>query len=171
MLLASALDQHEAIAVLVAEDEHGRYTFPSHHIARVDISGPEVHVVGIGVLGGEPNTGLDTTRLRTRAVRDGDHYVMNGEKVWITGAHISDYMMIAARTKPIEDTVKPIDGITLFCTKIDRNHVRISPIKKHGYNSIASNELFITDLNVPAADRIGVMPDLRKILNRVFAVT
>jgi acyl-CoA dehydrogenase len=103
----------------------------------------------------EPNTGLDTTRLRTRAVREGDHYVMNGEKVWITGAHISDYMMIAARTKPIEETSKAIDGISLFCTRIDRDHVRIRPIKKHGYNSIASNQLFITDLKVPVADRIG----------------
>jgi len=103
----------------------------------------------------EPNTGLDTTRLTTRAVSDGDDYVVNGVKVWITGAHLSDYMMLAARTKPIEETKRPIDGISLFCTRIDRTHVDMRPIKKHGYNSIASNELFINDLRVPAADLIG----------------
>lgn len=103
----------------------------------------------------EPNTGLDTTRLKTRAELQGDHYVLNGDKVWITGAHLSEYMMVAARTRPIEETPRPIDGITLFCTRIDRDFIDVVPIKKHGYNSIASNELFIRDLKVPVADQIG----------------
>jgi acyl-CoA dehydrogenase len=103
----------------------------------------------------EPETGLDTTRLATRAVKDGDHYVVNGNKVWITGAHLSEYMMLIARTRPIEETERPIDGVSLFCTRIDREHIDIRPIKKHGYNSIASNELFIRDLRVPAADLVG----------------
>ena len=103
----------------------------------------------------EPDAGLDTTRIRTRAVRDGDRYIVNGEKVWISGADIADYMMILVRTRPIEETPRPADGLSLFCTKIDRSHVTIQKIKKHGYSSMASCHLFINDLPVSADDMVG----------------
>lgn len=103
----------------------------------------------------EPGTGLDTTNLRTSANLHDDHYILNGEKVWITGADISDYMMIIARTSPVRPDTRAIDGLTLFCTPLDSRYVEIRPIKKHGHNSIASNQLFIRDLPIPIADRIG----------------
>ena len=103
----------------------------------------------------EPNTGLDTTRLSTRALRSGDHYIMNGEKVWTTGAMIADRMLVLARTRPVQETPRPIDGLTLFYTAIDRRYVDVRPIKKHGYQANASCQVLINDLPVPVQDRIG----------------
>ncbi|MBN9428404.1 MAG: acyl-CoA/acyl-ACP dehydrogenase [Burkholderiales bacterium] len=103
----------------------------------------------------EANTGLDTTRVKTRAVRNGDVYLVSGEKVWITGAAIADRMMILARTTPIEECVRPMDGLSLFYTRIDRRRVEIRPIPKHGVETVASCVLIIDELPVPVEDRIG----------------
>jgi acyl-CoA dehydrogenase len=103
----------------------------------------------------EPQSGLDTTRLRTMARREGDTYYLTGEKVWITGAHIADRMLIIARTTPIEETKRPIDGLSLFYAKIDRDFMDIVPIKKHGLETMKSNQLFLRDLPVAVEDRIG----------------
>lgn len=103
----------------------------------------------------EPNTGLDTTKLKTRAVRRGDHYYITGEKVWITGAEIADRMLILVRTRPIEETPRPIDGLTLLYARIDRKYMDIRPIAKYGHNSVASCQLLINELPVPVEDRIG----------------
>ncbi len=103
----------------------------------------------------EPNTGLDTTRLKTRAVRRGDRYVMNGEKIWTSTAQRANKMLIIARTAPEEETEKPIDGLSLFYTDIDRKHVEIRPIEKMGRKCVDSNQLFIDDLEVPADHLIG----------------
>lgn len=103
----------------------------------------------------EPNSGLDTGRLRTRAVRNGDHYVMNGEKVWPTAASMAQRMLVIARTKPIEDCKRPIDGLSLFYTRMDPDHVRTRKIPKLGRNAVESCQIFIDDLKVPEEDRIG----------------
>lgn len=103
----------------------------------------------------EPTTGLDTTRVKTRAERRGDHYFISGQKVWTTGAMVADRMLIIARTAAIEQTKRPVDGLSLFFAKIDRKHMDIRPIPKHGLNAIASCELFIDELPVPVEDRIG----------------
>lgn len=103
----------------------------------------------------EPQAGLDTSRLRTAARREGDTYYINGEKVWITGAHIADRMLIIARTTPIEQTTRPIDGLRLFYAKIDRDFMDIIPIRKHGLETMKSNQVFLRDLPVAAEDRIG----------------
>ena len=103
----------------------------------------------------EPNTGLDTTRLKTRAVRSGDHYIITGEKVWITCADIADRMLIMARTTPIEETRRPIDGISLFYAPMDPRYVTTRPIGKHGHNSVSSCQVFIEGLPVSVEDRIG----------------
>jgi len=103
----------------------------------------------------EANTGLDTTRVKTRAIRQGDVYLLSGEKVWITGAAIADRMLILVRTTPLEDGAKPIDGLSLFYTKIDRRYVDIQPIRKHAIESVASCVLTIDGLPVPVEDRIG----------------
>ncbi len=101
----------------------------------------------------EPNTGLDTTRLETRAVRDGDHYLINGRKIWTSTALQSNKVLLIARTK--DDTEKPIDGLSLFYTDLDRDFVDIRPIDKMGRKCVDSNELFIDGLPVPKDHLIG----------------
>jgi len=103
----------------------------------------------------EPNTGLDTTRLKTRAVRNGDHYVVDGRKIWTSTALQSNKMLLIARTKDESETEKPIDGLSLFYTDLDRDHVDIRPIDKMGRKCVDSNELFIDGLRIPKDHLIG----------------
>lgn len=103
----------------------------------------------------EPNTGLDTTKLKTAAKKVEGGYLVNGDKIWITNAHVADRMMLLARTTPIEDVTRKTDGLSLFFTKLDRDHVEHRLIPKMGRHAVGSNMLFINDLFVPEADRIG----------------
>ena len=103
----------------------------------------------------EPNTGLDTTRLRTFAEDKGDHYVVKGEKLWTSTALQSNKMLLIARTKRGEETEKPIDGLSLFYTDLDRDYVEIRPIDKMGRKSVDSNQMFIDGLPVPKENLIG----------------
>jgi acyl-CoA dehydrogenase len=103
----------------------------------------------------EPNTGLNTTQLKTKAKRDGDRYLVDGQKVWISTAQVADKMLLLARTTPIEEVTKPGDGLSLFYTDLDRNHVAAREIEKMGRKAVDSNELFIEALEVPVTDRIG----------------
>jgi len=103
----------------------------------------------------EPDAGLDTTRLKTRAVRDGDHYVLSGRKIWISTAQVAEKMLILARTSPIEEATRPSLGMTLFYTDLDRSAVEVREIPKMGRKAVDSNLLFIDGLKVPVTDRIG----------------
>jgi acyl-CoA dehydrogenase len=103
----------------------------------------------------EPNTGLDTTSLKSRAEKVPGGYRVNGEKIWTTNAHVSDKMLIILRTTPLEDVKKKTEGLTLFYTKLDRNHIEHRIIPKMGRHAVGSNMLFITDLFIPEEDRIG----------------
>src|ERR1700751_6112808 len=103
----------------------------------------------------EPDAGLDTTRLKTRAVREGDHYVLTGRKIWISTAQVAEKMLILARTTPIEEAARPSLGMTLFYTDLDRSAVEVREIPKMGRKAVDSNLLFIDGLKVPVADRIG----------------
>jgi acyl-CoA dehydrogenase len=103
----------------------------------------------------EPDVGLDTTHLKTRAVRDGDAYVVSGRKIWISTAQVAKKMLLLARTTPIEQSAKPSDGISLFYTDLDRRFVEVREIAKMGRKAVDSNMLFIDGLRVPAGDRIG----------------
>ncbi|MGV9675955.1 acyl-CoA dehydrogenase family protein [Nocardia sp. NPDC003482] len=103
----------------------------------------------------EPGAGLDTTRITTFARRDGDHYVINGRKVWISKALESEKILLLTRTTPYDEVAKKTDGMTLFLTDIDRAHIDIRPITKMGRNAVSSNEVFIDDLRVPVEDRVG----------------
>ncbi|MFI2331924.1 acyl-CoA dehydrogenase family protein [Nocardia rhamnosiphila] len=103
----------------------------------------------------EPGAGLDTSRITTFARRDGDHYVVNGRKVWISKALESEKILLLTRTQKYEDVEKKTSGMTLFLTDIDRDHIDIRPIPKMGRNAVSSNELFIDDLRIPAEDRVG----------------
>jgi acyl-CoA dehydrogenase len=103
----------------------------------------------------EPNTGLNTTQLRTRAVRSGDQYVVNGSKVWISTAQVAQKVLLLARTTPLEEVSKPTLGLTLFYTDLDRSAVEVHEIDKMGRKCVDSNELFIKDWCIPVTDRIG----------------
>ena len=103
----------------------------------------------------EPNSGLQTTKLQTRAERSGDIYVINGAKIWISTAQVADKMLILVRTTPLEEVRKPTEGLSLFYTALDRRFVEIREIEKMGRSAVDSNQVFIDGLEVPVEDRIG----------------
>ncbi len=103
----------------------------------------------------EPDAGLDTTKLKTRAVLHGDKYIVNGRKMWISTAQIADKIMLLARTTPIEQCRKPTDGLSIFFTKLDRSKIEVREVHKMGRAAVDSNALFIDGLEIPVEDRIG----------------
>ncbi|MFY0611423.1 MAG: acyl-CoA/acyl-ACP dehydrogenase [Hyphomicrobiaceae bacterium] len=103
----------------------------------------------------EPDAGLDTTRLKTRAVRKGDRYVVHGQKIWISTAQIATKILLIARTADEAETERPIDGLSLFFTDLDRSKVEIREIEKMGRKCVDSNELFFDGMEIPVEDRIG----------------
>ncbi len=102
----------------------------------------------------EPNTGLNTLKLKTRAVRQGDHYEVTGQKVWISTAQVANKMLLLARTTPVEEATGT-SGLSLFYTDMDRSRVEVREIEKMGRKCVDSNQVFIDGLRVPVADRIG----------------
>ena len=103
----------------------------------------------------EPDAGLDTLRLKTRAVRDGDRYLLSGQKIWISTAQVASKMLILARTTPLDQVTRRTEGLSLFYTDLDRAHVEVHEIAKMGRSAVDSNQVFIDKLPVPVADRIG----------------
>ncbi len=103
----------------------------------------------------EPDAGLDTSRIKTRAVRQGDHYVVNGQKIWTSTAQQADKVVLLARTTPIEDCAKPTDGLTLFYTDLDRSAAEVREIPKMGRHAVNSNQVFYDNMVVPMDSRIG----------------
>jgi acyl-CoA dehydrogenase len=103
----------------------------------------------------EPDAGTDTTRITTFARRVGDDYVVSGRKVWISKAQEAEKMLLLTRTTPREEAVKSTDGMTLFLADLDPEAVTVRPIDKLGRNAVDSNELFIDELRIAAADRVG----------------
>jgi acyl-CoA dehydrogenase len=103
----------------------------------------------------EPDAGLDTLNLKTRAVRDGDRYLVSGQKIWISTAQVANKVLLLARTTPADAVTKRSEGLTLFYTELDRRHVEVREIDKMGRKAVDSNQLFFDALPVPAADRIG----------------
>ncbi len=102
----------------------------------------------------EPNAGLNTLKLSTRAVRDGGHYLVSGQKIWISTAQIANKMLLLARTTPIEQA-QGSDGLSLFYSDLDRRFVEVREIEKMGRKAVDSNQVFIDGLRIPVADRIG----------------
>jgi acyl-CoA dehydrogenase len=103
----------------------------------------------------EPNVGLDTLKLKTKAIRDGAHYVISGQKIWISTAQVASKMLILARTTPLDQVARRTEGLSLFYTDLDRRYIDVREIPKMGRSAVDSNELFIDALPVPVADRIG----------------
>lgn len=103
----------------------------------------------------EPNTGLNTLKLKTKAVRNGDHYVVSGEKVWISSAQVAHKVMLLARTQEPHEVDHPGLGLSLFYTDLDPRYVKIQGIEKMSRKAIDTNQLFIDGLKIPVEDRIG----------------
>lgn len=103
----------------------------------------------------EPDAGLDTTSITTRARRDGDRYIVQGRKVWTTKALESDKVLLLTRTTPKAEVSRPTDGMTLFVANLRDPAVTITPIPKLGRNAVASCEVVYDGLEVDVADRVG----------------
>src|ERR1700716_3935395 len=103
----------------------------------------------------EPNTGLNTTQLKTRAERKGDKYIVNGQKIWISTAQVANKMLLLARTTPLEEVKRKTEGLSLFYTDLDRSKIEVRLIHKMGRHAVDSNMLFIQGLWIPEEDRIG----------------
>ncbi|GLV30377.1 acyl-CoA dehydrogenase [Sphingobium sp. TomTYG75] len=118
------------------------------------IASGELRLQAFGVT--EPTSGTDTTRIRTFAKRDGDDYVVNGQKIWISRAEHSDLMVLLVRTTPREECAKPTDGISVLLVDMREavgNGLTIRPIRT--MLNHATTELFFDDLRVPAENLIG----------------
>jgi len=94
----------------------------------------------------EPNTGLNTRSLKTRAVKQGRKYLVSGQKVWISTAQVAEKVLLLARTD---------SGLTLFYTDFDRKHIEVREIEKMGRHAVDSNQVFFDAYPVPEEDRIG----------------
>jgi acyl-CoA dehydrogenase len=103
----------------------------------------------------EPDAGLDTTAIKVRAERRGDHYALSGQKIWISTAQIANKVLILARTTPLDAVKRKTEGLSLFYTDLDRSRVAVRVIEKMGRHAVDSNEMFFDGMAVPAADRIG----------------
>jgi acyl-CoA dehydrogenase len=103
----------------------------------------------------EPDAGLDTTKLKTRAERRDGGYLVNGEKIWISVARQANKMMLLARTTPLDQVKRKTEGLSLFFTDLDRAKIEVREIQKMGRRAVDSNMLFISDLWIPEEDRIG----------------
>jgi acyl-CoA dehydrogenase len=103
----------------------------------------------------EPDAGLDTTKIKTRAVLKGDRYVVNGQKIWTSTAQQADKIVLLARTTPIEQCARPVDGISLFYANLDRSRVEVREIPKMGRHAVNSNQVFFDGLEIPIEHRIG----------------
>ena len=115
------------------------------------ISGEDKICIGIT----EPDSGLDTTSLTTRAERTNNGYLISGRKVWTTMAQRANKILIIARTTPRDQVKKATEGLSLFYTDFDRSRIDATVIPKMGRKAVESNSVFIDNLEVPAEDLIG----------------
>ena len=114
----------------------------------------ELRLQSMGVT--EPTTGTDTTKIKTTAVRKGDHYVVNGQKVWISRIQHSDLMILLARTTPIAEVTKKSKGMSIFIVDLRDaigNGLTVRPIRNMVNHE--TNELFFENLAIPAENLIG----------------
>ncbi|HZM34181.1 MAG TPA: acyl-CoA dehydrogenase family protein [Burkholderiales bacterium] len=94
----------------------------------------------------EPNTGLNTRKLKVKAEKRGDKYIVSGQKVWISTAQVAEKVLLLARADA---------GLTLFYTDFERTHIEVREIHKMGRHAVDSNQVFFDALPVPESDRIG----------------
>lgn len=120
------------------------------HIPRI-VSGEDKACFGVT----EPNAGLNTTRITTRARKVDGGYLVSGEKIWISTAQVANKILLLARTTPLEDVTSKTGGLSLFYTDLDRSKIDVRLIHKMGRHAVDSNMLFIEDLFIPDEDLIG----------------
>lgn len=148
--LSACTAVHVSIFGLTPVLKFGSEEMKQKYLPKV-VSG-ELHVC-FGVT--EPDAGTDTTSITTTARRDGDHYVINGRKVWTSKAEQSQKCLLLTRTTPLSECRKKTDGMTLFLVDIQNPHVTIRPIPKMGREAVGSCEVFYDDLRVHESDRVG----------------
>ncbi len=130
--------------------KHGTEALKQRYLPRIATG--EI-VMSFGVT--EPNAGTDTSRIQTRAEREGDRFIVHGRKVWNTNAQQATHMLLLARTAPRDAAQARSRGLTLFFTPFDRAQITVREIEKLGRAAVDSNEIFIDGLEVPAEDVVG----------------
>jgi len=131
---------------------HGSETQKQEYLPA--IANGDLRLQAFGVT--EPASGTDTTNLRTRAVRNDDHYIVNGQKVWTSRALYSDLMLLLARTTPREEVTKPTDGLSVFL--IDLRELKDNGVEIHPIDTMINHnttEVFFSDAKIPAASLVG----------------
>jgi acyl-CoA dehydrogenase len=103
----------------------------------------------------EPDAGLNTTAIKTLALKVPGGYLVHGQKVWTSTAQVASRIMLLTRTTRLEDCARPTDGITIFYTELDRSKIEVRRIPKMGRKAVDSNAVFIDGLFIPEGDRIG----------------
>lgn len=135
--------------------EHGNDQLKEEILPK--IASGEATVQSLGLT--EPNAGSESTAIETTAERDGDEYVINGQKIWTSRLDVTDYLLLVARTKPPEETTKKTDGISMFLVDMEdakgQDAVDMKSIPKTSLNLSHSFEVWFDDLRVPAENRIG----------------
>ncbi|KAJ5094848.1 hypothetical protein N7456_010709 [Penicillium angulare] len=114
----------------------------------------------------EPNTGLETLKLKTLATKTADGYSVSGQKIWITCAQVASKMILLARTTPLEEVKKSTEGLSMFCIDLDRNHrgLDLRKIKKMGGRAVDANEVFFDNYPISKESLIGQENDGFKII-------
>ena len=148
------------VMAYASEDQKRRYLPPL-------ASGEEVWCQ----LFSEPAGGSDLAGLRTRAEKDGDDWIINGQKIWTTGAHFSDYGILITRTDP---TLPKHKGLTMFFLDMKSPGVEVRPIKQASGHS-GFNEVYFTNVRIPDAQRLGKVNDgwnvsLTTLMNERFSI-
>jgi len=143
---------HAQMYIMGSLLRHGSDSQKSYYLPKIAVG--EMRLQAFGVT--EPGSGTDTTSIKTLARRDGDAYVVNGQKVWTSRAEYSDLMLLLARTEPKESVVKRTDGLSVFIVDMQRakaNGMSIKPIRTMMNHS--STEVFFDDVRIPAENLIG----------------
>ena len=131
---------------------HGSAAQKQHYLPR--IASGQWRLQSMGVT--EPTTGTDTTQIKTTAVKRGDRYVVNGQKVWISRIQHSDFMILLARTTPLADVKKKSEGLSIFIVDLHdavKKGLTVRPIANMVNHE--TNELFFENLEIPAENLIG----------------
>src|SRR5262249_50396739 len=128
---------------------HGSNQQKQQYLPR--IAKGELRMQAMGVT--EPTAGTDTTKIKTTAVRKGDRYVINGQKVWTSRLQHSELMILLARTTPLTEVARKADGMSVFLVETKSKGLEVKPIRNMVNHE--TNQVFIDNLEVPAENLIG----------------